>query len=277
MDNVQFKDYSNQFIRYLREQGKSVHTLRAYRADLEALSLFWQEQPALTFKRMVYLFLDHCMRQKQSDKKTLARKISCLHSFEKFLTLHALHLELEIYRPIVIESKPSSLSIEEITFLLDEVKEHQLPTQSPHRDKAIFELLYATGIQPSQLVKLTFAHVSLPERKLIVQHARKGERLIVFGSKAAHQLELYIKEERPVPRSHAEHIFLNHRAMPLTTRSIQKICNMFSVFLKRTCIITPMLLRHSCALHLLQQGASPELVQELLGLTRASVEKYVAH
>lgn len=276
MTYAEFNFYREQFIVYLRNQNKSAHTIRAYKADLEALALFWANTDQhLPFKRTAYLYIESCIRQKTIDKKTIARKISCLHGFEKCMALQGIHIDLALHRPHIQEEAPSFLSIAEITHLCDHVTELQLPTQHPHRDKAILELLYATGIQPSQLVSITFSRLKLSERKLMVMHAKKGERIVLFGSKAAEQLELYLQFERGPHHSAQEHLFLNHRQTPLTTRSIQKICNMFSTFLSRKCTITPSLLRHSCAMHLLQQGADPELVRELLGLTRASIEKYI--
>lgn len=278
MNKERFCYYLEQFIVYLKETlRRSPHTCRAYKTDLSAIQEFWDQSDhaSKSFKQVVYAYLNHHITQKSHDKKTFARKISCLSTFEKFLAHHEIIVELELKRPAIKEETPDHLTIKEILFLLDEIPEEQLPSYHPSRDKAILELLYATGIRPSELVAITLQNINLTEQTIVIPQSKKAPRVVLFGSKAASQLERYLTFERPAIVSLSEHLFLNYQAQPLTTRSIQRICNMFSTFLPRACIITPSLLRHSCAVHLLQEGSDLLLIQELLGTTRLSAEKYL--
>lgn len=274
-----FKDYSQRFVDYLiTDLNRSTHTCRAYASDLAQFAEFWQKpgHQELSLKKAIYHYLHQHIQSKTIDKKSLARKISCFNTFEKFLALHNIVVELELQRPQLPDESPECLSIKEITYLLDEIPHERLPTHNPYRDKTILELLYATGIRPSELVGLLVRHLNLKEQTLVVLQKRKGQRVVLFGKKAAEQLEHYLKCERKAITTTSEHLFLNHRSQPLTTRSIQRICNMFSAFLSRDCVITPSVLRHSCAVHLLQGGSDLELVRELLGTTRVSAEKYLS-
>jgi site-specific recombinase XerD len=92
---------------------------------------------------------------------------------------------------------------------------------------------------------------------------------------AKQRIEAYCMHERSEPKSGQEYLLLNYDNKPLTTRSIQRICNMFATFLPEKKPVTPQVLRHSFALHLLQQGADKKSIQELLGYTSLiSIEKY---
>ncbi len=275
-----FKEKIQTFCTHLEvERNVSKHTIRAYKSDLNQFAFFWeglteQEKKVLTVKQIIERYLVSLF-YKKIDKSSIARKFSCFKSFEKYLQTQEITLKLNLKRPRLDKKLPVYLSIEEMFFLLDTVKNQQLPTRFPYRDKAILELLYATGIRCSELVNIHFHDLDLTDRIIRIKGKGRKERLVLFGSKATEKLELYFKHERPHIKTHDEHIFLNYRYEPLSCRSIQRIIQMFRQFLKIDRPITPHKIRHSFATHMLNQGVDLRIVQELLGHeTLASTEKY---
>ena len=288
MNIQEFNHKISDFLLHMRtEKNLSDHTCRAYAADLKQFSTFWEGQhPEAPIKQALNNFKKHLL-QKKAGTSTIARKVSCFHSYEKFMQHLGVNLKLDIARPHVPTPIPDVLTVQEITLLLDEIPREQLPTPFPHRDKAILELLYATGIRCSEIITIRFTDLDLNSKSIVINAPRKQPRVVFFGAKAQEQLTAYIEHERIQQTENKatnpqEYLFLNYRHQPLTVRSIQRICNMFSEFLRESTtnterkIITPQLLRHSFASHLLQQGTNPKTVQKLLGFTTSvSVEKYV--
>lgn len=291
MNIQEFNHKITDFLLHMRtEKNLSDHTCRAYAADLKQFYLFWDGQNSKApLKQALNNFKKHLLKHK-AGTSTIARKISCFHSFEKCMQQQGIDLHLDIARPHVPMPIPDVLTTQEINLLLDEIPLEQLPTQFPHRDKAILELLYATGIRCSEIITIRFTDLDMNSKSIIIAAPRKQPRTVFFGTKTEQQLTAYIEQER-MRDTHIyqenksanpqEYLFLNYRHQPLSVRSIQRICNMFSAFLPtkegiQKIIITPQLLRHSYASHLLQQGTNPKTVKKLLGFTTSvSVEKYV--
>ena len=276
----EFKEKKEEFLTYLEvERNLSQHTLRAYTSDLQQLYEFWEriashEKVDIPLKRVMERFLVSLYHKKISTS-SIARKLSSIQSFEHYLNNYGITLNLQLTRPRIEKKLPVYLSIDEITYLLDTIKLEDLPTRRPYRDKAIFELLYATGIRCSELVNITIKDINLSDKVIRIFGKGKKERIVLFGSKARQTLEAYLRKERPQPKDNHEKIFLNNRNQILTTRSVQRIIQMFRTFLKGNRQITPHKLRHSFATHLLNQGVDLRIVQELLGhQTLASTEKY---
>ena len=150
-----------------------------------------------------------------------------------------------------------------------------MPTRFPIRDKAIFELLYATGVRCSELVNICIRDIDMKEKTIRIVGKGKKERLVLFGAKAYEKVMEYCKTERPPVEHQYEPLFLNYRYEKITSRSVQRIIKMFRSFLRIERPLTPHKLRHSFATHLLNQGADLRAVQELLGhKLLSSTEKY---
>jgi len=280
MNPLEFQKQADLFINHITvEKNLSEHTQRSYHNDLKQLCEFWQRinttenstLPLRTALERFFVMLYH----KKINKSSIARKISCLKSFEKYLNAQGIELNLKLSRPRLDKTLPTYLSIDEIFYLLDTIKNDDLPTKRPYRDKAIFELLYATGIRCSELVSIKLNDINLEEKTIRITGKGKRERIVLFGQKAHEKLVNYLIKERPLTEPNTENLFLNYRNEPLTSRSIQRIFEMFKKFLKIQRPITPHKIRHSFATHLLSQGADLRLVQELLGhKTLSSTEKY---
>ena len=277
----EFQEHSNEFLKYLEiERNLSKHTIRAYKADLRSFISFWnnqltpQEQKKLGIKQVVERYLVS-LYYKKIDKQTIARKYSCFTSFSRFLKAQNITLNIILKRPRIDKKLPIYLSVDEIFHVLDTVPDHKLPSKSPTRDKAIFELLYATGIRCSELVAIRFQDIDMNDKTIRIQGKGNKERMVLFGDKAKKKIKEYALKERLPMTHHSEALFVNHRNKPLATRTIQRIFEMFRTVLKIDKHITPHKIRHSFATHLLNQGTDLRIVQELLGhQTVASTEKY---
>jgi len=280
MTLTEFKEKYEEFIIYLEvERNYSDHTLRAYESDIKQFILFWEilakhDQKKLGVRQIIERYLVSLF-YKKIDKSSIARKFSCFKSFERFLKTGGITLNLQLKRPRIDKKLPVFLSVDELFYLLDRVSDAELPTRHPIRDKAILELLYATGVRCSELVNIRLSDIDMENKTIRIKGKGKKERMVLFGKKAKEKIQEYCSQERTRLRHHDEQLFLNYRHEALTSRSIQRIIQMFRSFLNIERPITPHKIRHSFATHLLNQGADLRTVQELLGhQTLASTEKY---
>lgn len=280
MNPAIFKEKMIDFLSYLEiERNLSTNTIRAYRIDLERFLSFWTtiSKNSDTEISLNRAFERYCVAlyHEQIEKSSIARKMSCMKSFIDYLKTVGTIVSLSFTRPRLDKKLPLYLSIDEIFFLLDKINPEDLPTRRPHRDKAIFELLYATGIRCSELVAIKLSDIDLEQKTIRIYGKGRKERIVLFGQKAKDSLLSYLKHERPSAENGTDRLFLNNRNEPLTTRSVQRVIEMFRTFLKIKKQITPHKLRHSFATHLLNQGVDLRTLQELLGhKTLASTEKY---
>jgi site-specific recombinase XerD len=273
------------FIAFLEaEKNASPHTVRAYESDLHQLIEFWDRVTAgktpcpdrfddIVKRYVVSLFY------KKISKSSLARKCSCLRSFQQFLAQQGIALNLSIKSPRIDRKLPTVLTIDEIFFLLDLIKDSDLPTRFPFRDKALFELLYATGIRCSELVTIKLTDINFDEKTIRVMGKGRRERVVLFGSKAMVMLKKYLAIERPplAKESSLHHLFLNCGGGALTTRSVQRIFEMFRRFLRIDRNLTPHKVRHSFATHLLHEGVDLRVIQELLGHKNITTTEIYTH
>lgn len=283
MDVSMFKERLSDFFVHLEiEKNVSKHTLRAYDSDLRQFTEFWQEllvkepKEANTLENVVRRY-SVALFYKKISKTSLARKLSSLRSFAAFLKSEGITLNLNVKSPRLDKKLPHTLTVDEITYLLDTIKAEELPSKFPFRDKAIFELMYATGVRCSELVSIALQDINLEDRSIRVLGKGNRERFVLFGVKALNAVNLYIEKERNNLIRTASHgtLFVNYNGTPLTTRSVQRIFGMFRGFLKLDRVLTPHKVRHSFATHMLNQGVNLRVIQELLGhRTIATTEIY---
>lgn len=275
----EFLEKKDHFLAYIKiERNLAPNTLRAYTSDLMQFGEFWEqlsenEKNILPFRQIIERYLVSLF-YKKIDKASIARKFSCFSSFEKYLRSRGTDLSLRLNRPRLDKKLPIYLSLDEINHLLDEVKNEELPSKKPYRDKAIFELLYATGVRCSELVNIKISDIDFGNKTIRIFGKGRSERITLFGNQAKKQLLDYIKKERHSNNPQGN-LFLNYRNEPLTSRSVQRIVEMFRKFLKVGRNITPHKIRHSFATHMLNRGVDLRVVQELLGhKSLSSTEKY---
>ena len=146
------------------------------------------------------------------------------------------------------------------------------------RDKAVLELLYATGLRVSELESLNTEQIDFTNRTIIVKGKGKKERMVLFGSYAAKSIEIYLSQRNALnPDENEKALFLNFRGTRLTARSIRRIVNKYIEEADLKLKISPHALRHSFATHMLNNGADLRDIQELLGHASLSTTQRYTH
>lgn len=277
MNVSEFERYVAQYLEHLVVvRHMSLHTVRAYSSDLRSLGLFWKENgKELPYVDIIGLFLAR-LYERRMDKASIARKISSLRSLFQYLRLeHDVLCDLPLDRPRLDKKLPAYMTQKETTLLLDHIDITTLPTKSPLRDIAIMELLYATGIRCAELVSIRVMHVNLKEHTIIIRGKGRRERMVLFGGPCADRITAYLTRERRAVKRSTEFLFLNYRDGGMTTRAIQRICEMFRHACNIPHALTPHTMRHSFATHLINKGTDLCTVQKLLGhASIASTERY---
>lgn len=266
--------YIEKFCTYLNvEKNYSSHTILNYRMDLEEFGRFTGEMP---LEKIDYLLLRRFLarlRERQLRPKSLARKLSSLRSFFKFLqreNLLAHNPAVLLMSPKLEKKLPQFLTEEEMTRFIEAPSPEE---ESGKRDRAILETLYSTGIRVSELVGLNTADVDLIGN--IVKVAGKGrkERLVPLGDKASEAVKDYLDSRR----HKTDILFLNRGGSRLSARSVRNIINKYIVRTGLSYKISPHTLRHTFATHLLNRGADLRSVQELLGHVSLSTTQVYTH
>ncbi|MCK4337638.1 MAG: tyrosine recombinase XerC [Candidatus Aminicenantes bacterium] len=269
-----------QFLSYLEhEKNASPHTIDSYKRDLTQLAQY------LTKKQIRLVNTDHIvlrgflatLYEKQWKKSTIARKLAAIRSFFQY-SLKQRWIEDNpaklLSTPKLDKHIPSFLSEEEMQRFLD------LPISTKPldlRDRAMLELLYATGLRVGELVGSNIEDIKFPERLIRVRGKGKKERILPFGKTAEESLQSYISIRSSIHKGEIDEkaVFLNVRGGRITSRSVQRIVDLYfrQTALRRK--ISPHSLRHSFASHLLSRGADLRIIQELLGHeSLATTQKY---
>jgi tyrosine recombinase XerC len=272
----------NSFLDYLRyEKNASRHTLGNYRRDLEQYAAYLSERKiSFTAAGNVIIrgFLA-TLYQKRLKKSTIARKLATIRSFYQY-SLQKSWVEENpakvVSTPKQDKNVPSFLSEDEASAFLD-IPAAANPLRL--RDRAMLELMYATGVRVSELVGMNLDDIHTGERLIRVRGKGKKERLVPFGKKAEEVLREYIQKRYRINKGKIDKdaLFLNHRGQRLTVRSVQRKVNFY---LQRTALkrkISPHSLRHSFASHLLSRGADLRVIQELLGHESLSTTQKYTH
>lgn len=264
-------DYIERFLRYISlERGLSNHTIDSYKRDLNNYIVFLIEDEKITdvnkiTRQMImnYLFM---LKDLGRANTTIARTVSSIRSFHQFLIREKLadtDPSVQIEQPNQKQRMPNILSQEEVTALLNAANGDTLVDM---RNKAMLELLYATGIRVSELCALQLDDIHLNMSFIRCTNHGK-ERIIPLGNLAKEAIEIYIEKARSSLLKNKQHdfVFINHHGNPLTRQGFWKILKTLSEKANIEKKITPQILRHSFATHLLQNGADIKAVQEMLG------------
>lgn len=268
-------------------KGVSTNTIKSYRSDLvqftEFLSTEWgRSEDKVSLDRVDPLtlrsFLAH-LHQQGTARSSIARKLAALRSFfrhlvrEGKLTKNPTRL---VSTPRLDKKIPARLEVIEVSKFLDGP---DLSTPLGRRDRALLELVYATGLRVGELVGLDRAMVDRDE--MLVRVLGKGgkERIVPFGEPAAEALERYLKDRAVLVRRGpgTDALFLNARGDRLTARSVHR---MVRKYLNQAALhsgLSPHSLRHAFATHLLERGADLRSIQELLGHSSLSTTQKYTH
>ncbi|MBB6283326.1 MULTISPECIES: site-specific tyrosine recombinase XerD [Geobacillus] len=261
----------NTIISYERDLKKYVRYLR-HVEQLEA----WGEVGRLH----ILHFLKFLSEQGQSAR-TIARHLASIRSFHQFLLREKMAAQdptVHIETPQFERTLPKVLSVEEIEALM---AAPQTNTPFGLRDKAMLELLYATGMRVSELVQLNLGDVHLTMGFVRCYGKGRKERIVPIGRMAIEALTRYLEHGRPQlvnPHKRAtEALFLNHYGQRLTRQGFWKILKRLAKEAGIEKEMTPHTLRHSFATHLLENGADLRAVQELLGHADISTTQMYTH
>lgn len=259
-------EYILSFCNYLLIDRKySNNTIEAYKRDLTLFFKYLNKNVQDINHEDIHLYLKY-LREEKKNERSIARVTSCLKSFYKFLLIERIIYKNpmdDIAVPKVAKKLPSSLSEEEIVALL----EVPLIDNFSYRNKAMLELLYATGMRVSEMINLTLLDVDLDSA--IVRTLGKGgkERIIPIGDYALKYLKIYIGEIRNklIKKEINDYLFLNNHGKKMSRQGFFKIIKKRQAEVGITKDISPHTLRHSFATHLLNNGADLRSIQELLG------------
>lgn len=267
------EDRIKEFMHYLiGEKGLAQNTILAYERDLKSYLHYLvnvETIRSLNDVQRIHIvqFLGFLKEQGKSSK-TIARHIASIRAFHQFL-LREKTTDQDpsnlIDPPKLERTVPKVLSVKEVELLLDAP---ELDDHFGKRDKAMLELLYATGIRVSELIALDIDHVHLTMGFVRCTGTGNKERIIPIGRTATMAIMQYIEEARPffAAKKHPDDaLFLNHHGKRLTRQGFWKILKRLAKEAGIDKEMTPHTLRHSFATHLLENGADLKAVQEMLG------------
>ena len=283
------KEVIDSFLNYLRvEKGYSGNTIAAYRNDLYQLADFIEEQavksgaipPWAGFDRQSMLSYLLNLKERGYVPTTLARKVAAVKSFFKFMVAEGIMKTSPtegVSSPKAGKSLPKPISVSEARRLIEQPS--KLSTPDAKRDRAMLELLYASGMRVSELVSLNLADIDTKGGYVRCFGKGHKERLIPIYEQAALIVEEYINEARPhlTPKSDETALFLNRRGERLTRQGLWQILKGYAKEAGLEAQVTPHTLRHSFATHMLSGGADLRSVQQLLGHANISTTQVYTH
>ncbi|MDQ0256157.1 integrase/recombinase XerD [Evansella vedderi] len=260
----------DEYIYFLSEEkGASPNTIEAYTRDLLGYMKFMEERERISdWKEItgvnVRQYLSY-QRERGKAESSIARTLSSIRSFHQYLLRKGIaDPTVQIDIPRVETVLPNSLTIDEVEALL------RTTVKNPYlnlRNKAMIELLYGTGIRVSELCQLSLTNLNLRMGYIQCGGEGKKERIIPIGKKAIEALTNYIEKGRPalIKQQPYDNLFLNHHGKALSRQGFWKVIKLLAKVAGIDKNLTPHVLRHSFAIHLLENGADIKAVQEMLG------------
>jgi len=264
----------------LQERNASVHTIKAYRTDLEEFSAYVGPQGWGDIDHVLIRGYLSSLYDRGLSKTSVARALAALRSLYRWLAQEGV-VEQNPAKLVATPKLPKKLprvpTIEEVNTVLDE----QMPDSSAfaERDRVILELLYGCGIRNSELVGINLDDIRWSNEVVLVRGKGKKERYVPFGESAAEAMKAYLPRRQQVlgqSRHTTERALLvNFRGGRLTTRSVGRIVKQIAVSKGLSPDVHPHTLRHAFGTHMLEEGADLRAIQEMLGHERlATTQRY---
>lgn len=272
------QEFLDNFLKHIKiSHTASEHTEMSYRHDIVQFYEYLEGEDMLNMDQNVGFAYVNALYEMDLASSSIARKISTLRSFMKFLQLNYGALNNPFSHITVRQQEkrlPSFLMFSEIEQLVDSCDD----TNLGYRNRVLIELMYACGLRVSEACDLKISDIDIPNRTLIVLGKGQKERYLFFYESLVARLEHYIVHVRSHLVS-GEHdvLFVNTRGEPLTSRGVQYILKTQGIKANLRMHLHPHMLRHSFATHLLDNGASLRVVQSLLGHESISTTQIYTH
>ncbi len=271
----------SRYIAYLEaEKNVSQYTVRNYTQDLLEFFQYVSETGVGTLKnvdkQILRNYLGHLI-ERGFAKSSIARKLSAIRSFYRFLMREELITAspaATTVSPRLDKRLPAFLTVEEAKRL---VESPDLSQPQGQRDRALMELLYASGLRVSELVNINLEQINLATNEIRVWGKGSKERVVLIGAPASQALTTYINEGRKellVGKKNSA-LFVNRYGERILVRRVQKIIHKYAQNINKN--VHPHTLRHTFATHLLDGGADLKVVQELLGHADLSSTQIYTH
>lgn len=258
----------NQFLSYLKlEKGFSSHSISSYRTDVTQFS----QSISFNYSDLLTLSVDEAnafvkqLNRRKLSAKTIARKISSLRQFYRYLQTTLLVEDnpfTQVILPKLTRSIPKPMSEKQVEVLLNQPK---IETPLGLRDKTMLELMYATGMRVSELVNIRINQVNLNQGVVRILGKGGKERLIPMGEVCIEWLERFIKTNTRSIQSHSGYLFINQKGSVMTRQAFWYRVKKYASEASIQPAPSPHVLRHSFATHLLNHSADLRVVQMLLG------------
>jgi integrase/recombinase XerD len=269
------------FLSYLKiEKGLARLTIEAYGCDLQQLSEFLESRnrALLNCRRADLIEFIEKLTSNLVESRTRARKLSAMRHFYKFLLLDQQIKSdptLNIESPRQWKILPKSLALSDIDAMLAREKARPQRPELALRNQALLELLYATGMRVSELVNLRVEDVNLAASRALVRGKGDKERIVPFGVCARDALESYLCEARPLLSNgrNSPLVFVDRSGTSLTRERVWRIVRESKPDKKAS----PHMLRHSCATHMVGNGADLRTVQTILGHADIATTQVYTH
>lgn len=271
------------FLNYIAQTNtNSEHTQDAYRRDLIKFVEFLNREGLDSFemvdRSIVLNYISYLRKECMLKNNSVLRRVSTLRSFYTYLNEYGFLANnpfLLVKLGSVRRQVPEFLFYDEIDALFDSI---DIETLAGLRDRAMFELIYASGLRVSEAAALKMLDLDFAEGIVHVLGKGNKERIVPFNEVAEEYLQRYLKEGRPQwCRNDHDFVFVNQKGQPLTSRGIQYILDQTVKKSGLMMRVHPHMLRHTFATHMLDNGADLRLVQELLGHSSLSTTQIYTH
>ncbi len=280
------KQYLEDFKTYLSfEKNYSEHTVKGYASDILSF-LIWLNADCLNVDINKLREYQHFIQRFNYKKTTILRKIASIRGFYKYLYKER-YIDSNpadsLIAPKRGKSLPKFLTDDEMERILDNV---DISTPAGFRNKAILELLWATGMRVSELSGLNFGDLELDNNEIKVFGKGAKERIVLVSNRAKKYLEQYINTARPLvigvngiktDKGDSSPVFINNTGYRLQTKTIRNVINQVVKKIQLPKHVTPHMFRHSFATRLIENGADLRVVQELLGHASISNTQIYTH
>jgi integrase/recombinase XerD len=271
------------FLHYLAvEKGLARNTLEAYSRDLNTYLDFLEAQEIVSFaetSKVTAMAFIQQLQKRGLSQRSITRALVAVRGLYRYLSQEG-HLEVnpleDMELPRLIPALPHVLTVQDVEQLL---AQPDVDTPRGIRDGAMLELLYATGMRVSELVDLPTSGLNLEVGFVTVRGKGGKERIVPIGEAAMERARIYLERARPamLKGRGSPYLFVNNRGGKLSRQGFWKILRQYALQAGITKHITPHVLRHSFATHLLERGADLRFIQAMLGHVDISTTQVYTH